>query len=108
VAEAGVDELRTKSVALTDLVVQLYDEWLAPLGFALGTPRDPGRRASHVAVCREDGAELQAALAERGVACDFRAPDSIRFGVPPLYTRFVDVWDAVARLREVSSRDHPD
>ena len=32
---------------------------------------------------------------------DFGAPDIMRFGFAPLYTRFVDVWDAVNRLAEV-------
>ena len=32
---------------------------------------------------------------------DFRAPDVLRFGFTPLYTRFADVWDAVEHLRQV-------
>ena len=40
-------------------------------------------------------------LIDRKVVPDFRAPDVIRFGAAPLYTRFVDVWEGFARLREV-------
>lgn len=100
--EAGLEAVRGKSVALTELIVQLHDERLAPLGFSLGTPRDPGRRGSHVSIRHRDAWPICRALIERAqVVPDFRAPDSIRFGVPPLYTRYVDVWDAVERLRSL-------
>jgi kynureninase len=99
VAEAGVEDLRAKSVALTELVVRLYDERLAPLGFELGTPRDPDGRGGHVSVRHEDAWQICRALIERAdVVPDFRRPDSIRFGLPPLYTRFVDAWELVDRL----------
>jgi kynureninase len=99
VAEAGIDRLRAKSVALTELVVRLLDERLAPLGFELGSPRDPERRGGHVSVRHSDGWRICRALIERAdVVPDFRAPDSIRFGLPPLYTRFSDAWELVDRL----------
>ena len=50
VVEAGIDAIRRKSVALTEYAVALIDEWLAPLGCSVGSPRDPGRRGSHVAL----------------------------------------------------------
>ena len=108
VAEAGIEALRAKSVALTELVVALHDERLASLGFELGSPRDAARRGSHVSVRHPDGWRICRALIERAnVVPDFRSPDSIRLGLPPLYTRFVDVWDAVDRLaRLVESGEH--
>ena len=99
VLEAGLEALRRKSVGLTELVVALHDERLAPLGFELGTPRDPERRGGHVSLRHVDGWRICRALIERAdVVPDFRAPDSIRLGLPPLYTRFVDAWDIVDRL----------
>ena len=100
-ARAGMPALRAKSEALSALAVSLFDSWLAPMGFSLGTPRDPARRGSHVSICRGDAAGLCSALIAGGVVPDFRAPDSIRFGLAPLYTRFVDVWDAFDRLRRL-------
>jgi kynureninase len=108
VAEAGLDALRVKSVALTELVVSLLDERLAALGFELGSPRDPERRGSHVSLRHPDGWRICRALIELAhVVPDFRAPDTIRLGLPPLYTRYVDAWDAVDRLaRLVGAGEH--
>ena len=103
--EAGVDRLRTKSVALCELIVALHDAWLAPLGFELGSPRDARRRGSHVALRHAEAWAICRALIERAaVIPDFRGPDSIRLGVAPLYTRFVDVYDALDRLRGLVER----
>jgi len=105
VAEAGIGRMRAKSIALTSLAVELFDAWLAPLGFTLATPRDRTRRGGHVSVCRVDAAELCArARHEEHLITDFRPPDMVRLGFPPLDTRFVDVWDAFERLSRVSRR----
>ena len=80
-AEAGIRRLREKSVALTELLIALHDEWLAPLGFSVGTPRDPAQRGSHVALRHPDAWPITRTLIERAdVIPDFRGPDSIRLG----------------------------
>ncbi|HJV61940.1 MAG TPA: kynureninase, partial [Albitalea sp.] len=107
----GIAALRCKSLALTDLFIRLVEESCAGHGLALQTPRDPAWRGSQVSFAREQGGyAVMQALIERGVIGDFRAgdlshpsgaPDILRFGFTPLTLRFVDVWDAVQRLRGV-------
>jgi kynureninase len=100
-----VEALRRKSVAQTELLIALQDAWLAPLGFRLGSPRDPAQRGSHVSLEHPDAWPMCRALIERAaVIPDFRGPDSIRLAVAPLYTRYVDVWDALDRLRDLVVR----
>jgi kynureninase len=104
IAEAGIDDIRAKSVALTELAVALFDDWLVPRGFALASPRDPARRGSHVTVTRADADHLVVALTGAEVVPDFRRPDGIRLGLAPLTTRFVDVYDGLARLVRLADR----
>ena len=105
VLEAGVSALHDKATALTELTVELHDERLAPLGFRLNTPRDPARRGGHVSLGHDDGWRICRALIERAqVVPDFRPPDTIRLGFAPLYSRSVDVWDAVDRLARLVER----
>jgi kynureninase len=101
VLEAGIERIRAKSIALTSYLIYLCDELLAPLGFGLGSPRDPARRGSHVSIRHPDAYRINRALIEEmAVLPDFREPDNIRLGLPPLYTSFTDVWEAVARIRQ--------
>ena len=105
VADAGVASLRKKAMTLTDLIVELHDDWLAPLGFELASPRDAERRGAHVSLRHDEAWPISRAMIGRArVIPDFRGPDSIRLGVPPLYTRAVDVWDALDRLRGLVER----
>lgn len=104
-AEAGIDALREKSIAQSELMIALHDEWLAPLGFTLGSPRDAAKRGSHVSLNHPEAWPICRALIERAdVIPDFRGPDSVRLGIAPLYTRFVDVWDAMDRLKQLVQR----
>jgi kynureninase len=103
VAEAGIDRIRAKGIALTEYAIALLDARLARLGFSLGSPRDPARRGSHVAIRHPDARRLTAELIARGVIPDFREPDSIRFGLSPLTTRFSDVEAGVAALERLVS-----
>lgn len=98
----GIAALRAKSLALTRLFVELVESRCAGHGLQLVTPRDDARRGSQVSWRRaEGGYAIVQALIARGVVGDFRAPDVLRFGFTPLYTRFVDVFDAVEQLRQV-------
>lgn len=111
VADAGIERLRAKGMRLTELAVTLADAWLTESGFTLGSPRDPERRSSHIALRHRDGAKIVQALIEHaGVVPDFRCPDRIRLGLAPITTRFVDVWDAMDRLRKLvcDGRQHLD
>jgi kynureninase len=100
--EAGLKGIRRKSVRLTSYLVYLVDTVLAPLGFALGSPRDPARRGSHISIQHPEGYRINRALIEEmGVLPDFREPDNIRLGLVPLYTSFAEVWEAVDRIRQV-------
>jgi kynureninase len=104
-AEAGIAALHRKAIALTELIVALHDAWLAPIGFSLGSPRDPAARGSHVSLRHPRAWQITRALIERaGVVPDFRGPDAVRLGVAPLYTRHADVWDALDRLRGLVER----
>jgi len=102
VAEAGIERIRAKGIALTEYAIALHDAWLAPLGFTLGSPRDPGRRGSHVSVRRHDARQLTRALIDAAVLPDFRAPDSIRLGLSPLTTTFSEVARGIAILRDLA------
>ena len=104
--EAGVQRLREKSIRQTAYLIYLADQWLLPLGFELGSPRQASRRGSHVSLRHPEGYRINRALIESPppavkVIPDFRTPDNIRLGVAPLYTSFTDIYRALKRMREV-------
>jgi kynureninase len=102
---ADMDAIRRKSSALGDMFIRLAEEQLPDYGFTLGTPVDPAERGSQVSLCSENGYAIVQALIEARVIGDFRAPDSMRFGLTPLYTRYTDLWDAVMKLKSIMDND---
>jgi kynureninase len=100
--EAGIERIRRKSIQLTSYMITLVEAMLAPLGFTLGSPRDADQRGSHVSIRHAEGYRINRTLIEEmKVIPDFRAPDNIRLGLSPVYTSFVEVWEAVDRIRQV-------
>ena len=101
-AHGGMQALRAKSLALTDLFIALVEERCAGHGLSLVTPRAHAQRGSQVCLARDEGAyAIVQALIARGVIGDYRAPDVLRFGFTPLYVGFEDVWNAVDHLAQV-------
>jgi len=94
IAEAGIDAVRAKSVALTAYTVELLDD----AGLEVVTPRDPALRGSHVTVRHPEARSITDAMIERGVVPDFREPDLIRLGLSPLSTSFAEVEAGVRIL----------
>ena len=102
-AAAGIERIWAKVRHLTAYAVGLVDEWLVPLGFTLTSPRDPASRGAHITVHHSEAWQLCQALKATGVIPDFRTPDRVRLGFAPLYTRFVDVYDGLDRLRAIAA-----
>lgn len=100
-AKTDMAALRKKSLALTDLFIELVRARCAEHPLTLVTPLEHARRGSHVSFEHPEGYAVIQALIDRGVIGDYREPRIMRFGFTPLYTRFVDVWDAAETLGEV-------
>lgn len=96
---ADMAAVRAKSKRLGQLFLDLAAARCGEFGVSSASPPDPERRGSHVALRHPGAAELVARLAEDGVIADARPPDLMRFGFAPLYVRYVDIHDAVERLR---------
>ena len=101
--EAGIGRLRAKGIALTGYLISLADEWLAPDGFTLASPREDRRRGSHVCLRHPDAWRISQALIRAGVVGDYRSPDRLRLGPAPITTAFTDVWDALDTLRSIAA-----
>ena len=100
-AQTSMDALRRKSLALTDLFIELVETRCAEFPLTLVTPRDHAARGSQVSFEHPEGFAVIQALIARGVIGDYREPRIMRFGMTPLYTSFADVWDSVEILRDV-------
>lgn len=99
---AGMERIRAKSVQQTDYLVTLWEQELAPLGFALNSPRDSQWRGSHISLGHEEAWRIdQALIHDLKVLPDFRKPDNLRLGITPLYTSFEDIYQAVMRMKQV-------
>jgi kynureninase len=101
IEQAGMPAVRAKSVALTEYVIQVADEALAPLGVTIASPRDPAVRGAHVTLDHPRMQEAVAELWRRGIIPDFRPPQGLRVGLSPLSTSFSEVATALGQLRQI-------
>lgn len=97
--EVGMAAIREKSTALTSYALDLADEWLAPLGVTVSSPRDPDRRGGHVTLSHPKMREVVAALWEQDVIPDYRDPGGLRIGLSPLSTSFAEVEAGMRAIR---------
>ena len=95
----GIDStwLKSKTAALGELCIARAKA----KGLTVSSPLDRNLRGGHVSIQTENGYAIKQALHARGFHTDFRTPDTIRFGLSPLYVRYVDVWDVMEALSEI-------
>jgi kynureninase len=102
VLEAGIGRIRAKSVAMSEFLIDVWREKLAPIDVRMNSPLNPLHRGSHVSLGHNRALEVESTLVQRmGVIPDFRKPDSIRFGLSPLYNTFAEVYEGLERMRIV-------
>jgi kynureninase len=110
--EAGIENLRLKSIQLSEFLFFLLNELLKPLGFSSGSPDESACRGSHFALRHPDAyricqAMINPATTSLRVIPDFREPNIIRIGITPLYTSYSDLYKAIMRIQEiVTSNEH--
>lgn len=97
----SMPDLRTKSMAMGDLFIELMEALDPSYGFTLASPRDASRRGSQVSFRHKNGLAIMRTLIEKGVIGDFRAPDIMRFGFTPLTLSYADIWHAVDTLDDI-------
>ncbi|WP_166366579.1 kynureninase [Pseudomonas akapageensis] len=100
-AKTDMQALRRKSLALTDLFIDLVETRCGHFPLTLVTPRAHAERGSHVSFEHPHGYAVMQALIARGVIGDYREPQIMRFGFTPLYTSFSDVGEAVEVLFDI-------
>lgn len=108
-AEIGIDimlsadqqAVREKSMRMTDLFIKLLEQRCADFDIRLASPRDACNRGSQVSFYHAAAYPVVRALHDRGVICDFRSPDIMRFGFAPLYNGYSEIWDAVEQLHDI-------
>ncbi len=102
IEEAGMKAISEKAALGTELILALFDAWLAPLGFTLMTPRDHNQRGGHISVGHPEAKRIAAAMRKfANVIPDYRVPDSIRLAMAPLPTSYVEIWDGMSRMRDL-------
>ena len=108
IEEAGIAEIEKKAAQGTAMMIELYEQWLAPLGFTLNTPRNHNQRGGHISLLHPEAEKIAIALRTfANVIPDYRVPNSIRVAISPLATSYVEVYDGFQRIRDlVSTRQY--
>jgi kynureninase len=101
IEDATIAQINAKASKGTDMMVELFDQWLVPLGFELVTPRDSKLRGGHISIYHPDAAQIARGLRDdMKVIPDYRAPNSIRLAISPLPTSYVEVFEGFERIRD--------
>ena len=101
IEDATIAQINAKASKGTGMMIELFDQWLVPLGYELVTPRDSKLHGGHISIYHPDAAQIARGLRDdMKVIPDYRAPNSIRVAISPLPTSYVEVFDGFERIRD--------
>jgi len=108
IQRAGIGAIEAKARTGTEMMVELFDQWLAPLGFELNTPRAAAERGGHLSLWHEEAKRISVALRKyQKVIPDYRVPNQIRVAISPLATSYLELFEGFARIASsVRSREY--
>ena len=102
IGEAGMFAIEAKAATGTDFMIELFDEWLVPLGFGLETPRIASHRGGHLSLTHAEADRISVALRQfANVIPDYRKPNTIRVAVAPLYNSYEEIFTGFQRMRDL-------
>lgn len=104
--EAGIENLREKSMQQSSFLVELVQEFLLPIGFTIASPLNVNQRGSHISIQHLEGYRINRAMIEplegaKSIIPDFRPPNNIRLGIAPLYNTFLELYQTVLRIKQI-------
>lgn len=104
--EAGIENLREKSILQSSFLVELIQKFLLPIGFTIASPLDVNQRGSHISIQHQEGYRINRAMIEpieeaKSIIPDFRPPNNIRLGIAPLYNTFSELYETVLRIKQI-------
>lgn len=99
--EISLEQVREKSIQLSELFIKLIQQECGDFGFELFSPIDAALRGSQISYKHENAYPIMQSLISRGIIGDYREPNILRFGISPLYMRYEDVWSAIICLKNI-------
>ncbi|MEK9578196.1 MAG: aminotransferase, partial [Aquiluna sp.] len=103
IERAGIENIQRKAGIGTKLMINLYRQWLQPLGYRLGTPEQAHERGGHIILIHPEAKQIAYALRKlKNVIPDYREPGAIRLAISPLATSYQEVYEGFRRLRELT------
>ncbi|CAH0687991.1 unnamed protein product [Spodoptera exigua] len=99
--EAGVSNMRKKSLHITGYLMYLIEKKLSAYGFTIGNLREDSKRGGHVCLEHDEGYRISIAMKKRGIVADFRDPNVIRVTPTALYTSYEEVYRVVDILLDI-------
>lgn len=104
--EAGLLNLRKKSIQQGVFLMEMIAHFLIPLGFTIASPTNAEQRGSHISIQHPKAYAINRAMIDppsntKAIIPDFRPPNNIRLGIAPLYNSYFDLFESIQRIMQI-------